>query len=84
MNERTRQLLVALKKVNQQVPAVVLGMLEGSLSPEKQIEFGSLLIELGQLMQGHGTEQPGRVIDAEPTSGNSPLEYQPPPRTPDA
>ncbi|MGH3630918.1 MAG: hypothetical protein ACRDRL_26175 [Sciscionella sp.] len=53
MTAETRHLLVALKAVNQQIPTVVLTLLDGSLSVERQVEFGRLLVELGELIRWH-------------------------------
>lgn len=65
MNRPTRELLAALAKLNQEVPTVVLGILDESLSPDKQVEFGGLLITAGELLQRHArTEQP-TVIDSD-------------------
>ena len=47
MTPDTRMLLAALSAMNQQIPAIAMRIIDDSLSHDKQIEFGNLLIELG-------------------------------------
>lgn len=53
MTRETRHLLAALAAINQQIPNVALRMLEESMSWQRQLEFGDLLIELGRAMHEH-------------------------------
>lgn len=64
MTRTTRELLAALARLNQEVPATVLGILDDSLSPEKQIEFGSLLIAAGEALQQHARTERGMVVES--------------------
>lgn len=65
MTTITRELLAALAALNQQVPGVVLGILDGSLSPDKQVEFGGLLISAGEALQRHARTERPTVIDSD-------------------
>lgn len=65
MNRPTRELLAALAKLNQEVPIVVLGILDESLSADKQVEFGGLLIAAGEALQGHARTARPTVIDSD-------------------
>lgn len=62
---KTRELLATMAKLNHAVPSVVLGILDDSLTPEKQIEFGDLLIETGRLLQDHAHVERALIIDSE-------------------
>lgn len=57
MNGETRELLGMLAKLNQAVPALVIGVLDDSLTPAKQAEFGELLVDAGQLMRAHAQQR---------------------------
>ena len=62
MNGETRELLGILAKLNQAVPGLVIGVLDDSLTPAKQAEFGELLVDAGQLLQEHA-QQRARVVE---------------------
>lgn len=64
MTRRTRELLATMAKLNQAVPAVVLGILDDSLTTAKQTEFGDLLIDVGRLVQEHAQVEWAPVIDS--------------------
>jgi hypothetical protein len=68
MTRATRELLTALAKVNQQVPTVALGILDESLSPDKQAEFGDLLIVAGEALRRHAQNE--RVVVVESGTGH--------------
>jgi hypothetical protein len=53
MTRETRTLLAALAAMNRQIPNVALRLLDESMSLQRQLEFGDLLIELGQAMHQH-------------------------------
>ena len=62
MNGETRELLGMLAKLNQAVPGLVLGVLDNTLTPAKQAEFGELLVDAGQLLQEHAQERT-RIVE---------------------
>jgi hypothetical protein len=64
MTRATRELLAALAKLNQEVPVVVLGILDESLPPDKQVEFGDLLITAGEGLRHHARNERPTVIDS--------------------
>lgn len=64
MIRETRELLAALSKLNREVPNVMLGIVDGSLPVEKQIEFGELLKLAGEAMQEHGRTERVQVIES--------------------
>jgi hypothetical protein len=66
---RTRELLASLASLNQQVPGVVLGILDASLPPAEQAEFGDLLIAAGERLREHARTERAEVIDSD-TSEN--------------
>lgn len=68
MTRTTRELLGMLAKLNQAVPEVVLGVLDDSLSPAKQAEFGELLVDAGHLVQDHAQGRT-KIIDSEACAG---------------
>jgi hypothetical protein len=57
-----------LAKLNQAVPDVVLTVLDDSLTPAKQAEFGELLVDAGHLVQDHAQERT-QVVESEPGTG---------------
>lgn len=61
MTRAVRELLATLAKLNQAVPQVALGIMDESLTPQQQIEFGGFLIEAGQLLQQHA-----HALDGDP------------------
>ena len=61
MTSETRELLGVLAKLNQAVPDLVLGVLDDSLTPAKQAEFGELLADAGQLLQEHARQRASMV-----------------------
>jgi hypothetical protein len=63
MIRETRELLAALAAMNEQIPAVCLGILDGSVSAEQQVAFGTLLIELGEVMQRHARTERTEVVE---------------------
>ncbi|HEX3649537.1 MAG TPA: hypothetical protein VHV49_14010 [Pseudonocardiaceae bacterium] len=63
MNDETRELLGVLAKLNQAVPSLVLGVLDNTLTPAKQAEFGELLVDAGQLLQEHAQER-AKIIES--------------------
>lgn len=63
LRQETRELLAVLGKLNQEVPGVALGILDGSLSVEKQVEFGALLVAAGELVRTYGWSQ-GLVVES--------------------
>lgn len=65
MTPTTRELLAALAKLNQQVPVVVLGILDESLSPDEQMEFGDLLIAAGDALREHARTERSMVVDSD-------------------
>lgn len=65
MTRATRELLAALARLNQEVPVVVLGILDESLPPGKQVEFGGLLITAGEALQQHARTERPTVIDGD-------------------
>lgn len=65
MTGPTRELLAALARLNQEVPTVVLGILDESLSPDKQAEFGDLLIAAGEALQRHARTERPTVVDSD-------------------
>lgn len=67
MTRTTRELLATMAKLNQAVPRVVLGILDDSLTVEKQVAFGDLLIETGQLLQDHARAE-RTIVDSEDVS----------------
>jgi hypothetical protein len=69
MIRETRQLLAALAAMNQQIPNVSLGIMDGSLPAERQIAFAELLIELGQAMRAHARAERAEVIDGHQVEG---------------
>jgi hypothetical protein len=71
MTHTTRELLGMVAKLNQAVPEVVLGVLDNSLTPAKQSEFGELLVDAGHLVQDHAQERT-KVIDSEACAGGLP------------
>jgi hypothetical protein len=68
MTRTTRELLGMLAKLNQAVPEMVLGVLDDSLTPAKQTEFGQLLVDAGHVVQDHARERT-KVIDSEACAG---------------
>lgn len=64
MTRATRELLAALAKLNQEVPVVVLGILDESLSPDQQAEFGDLLIAAGDALREHARTERAMVVDS--------------------
>lgn len=74
MTRSTRELLAALAALNQQVPSVVLGILDESLSSDKQVEFGGLLIAAGEALQRHARTERPTVIDSD--TGSKAVERQ--------
>lgn len=58
----TKALLSALAAINSKVPDVALALLEGRMTPQRQLEFADLLTELAELLRGHAS---GPVIPAE-------------------
>jgi hypothetical protein len=65
MTRTTRELLAALAVLNQEVPGVVLGILDHSLPPEKQVEFGRRLTDVGQALQRHAKADRPVVVDSD-------------------
>jgi hypothetical protein len=57
-----------LARLNQAVPEMVLAVLDDSLTPGKQAEFGELLVDAGRLVQDHAQERT-QIIDSEPGTG---------------
>lgn len=55
MHPETRQLLAALSAINREIPTVAMRIIDESLSTDKQIEFGNLLIELGAAVRENAT-----------------------------
>lgn len=53
MNGETRELLGMLAKLSEAVPGLVLRVLDDTLTPDKQAEFGELLVDAGRLLQDH-------------------------------
>lgn len=68
MNGGTRELLGMLVKLNQAVPGLVLGVLDDTLTPDKQAEFGELLVDAGQLLQEHAQERI-RIVESPDCAG---------------
>lgn len=68
MTGTTRELLAALAKLNQGIPGVVLGILDDSLSPQRQAEFGDLLIGAGRALRNHARTERTIVVDSESES----------------
>jgi hypothetical protein len=66
VNRETRELLAALDKLNRAIPHVLHGIWDGSLSADKQVEFGGLLIATGELLQEHARNERVTIIDSEP------------------
>lgn len=64
MTRATRELLAALARLNQEVPTIVLAILDDSLPPERQIEFGDLLIDAGKALQRHVWTERATVIES--------------------
>jgi hypothetical protein len=73
MTRETRNLLAALAAMNRQIPNVALRLLEESLSSQRQLEFGDLLIELGRAMHEHADREHSSENDIEHGS----LAFQP-------
>lgn len=65
MRGDTRRLLATMAKLNRAVPTVVLGILDDSLTVDRQIDFGDLLIERGRLLQDHARIERVPIIDSE-------------------
>jgi hypothetical protein len=65
----TRELLAALHKLNGVLPNVLLGIWGESLPPDKQVEFGDLLIAAGELLQEHARNVRATVVDSDGTTG---------------
>lgn len=65
MRRATRELLATMVKLNRAVPTVVLGIVDDSLTVDRQIDFGDLLIETGRLLQEHARVEQAPIIDSE-------------------
>lgn len=64
MTVTTRELLAALARLNREVPAIALGIADESLSPDKQSDFGDLLIAAGKALQHHARSERAVVVDS--------------------
>lgn len=62
----TKALLSALAAINGKVPDVALALLEGRMTPQRQLEFADLFTKLAELLRDHAaddfTRRPGTVI----------------------
>ncbi len=56
MDQKTEQLQAALTQVAGQLPGLVADIRNHTISPEEQVEFGKLLVRLGELVQLHAWE----------------------------
>lgn len=65
MTKTTRELLAALAMLNQEVPTVVLGILDDSLPPSKQAEFGQLLVDAGEVLRWHAETERRVIVDSD-------------------
>ncbi|HEX3648970.1 MAG TPA: hypothetical protein VHV49_11115 [Pseudonocardiaceae bacterium] len=65
MKRDTRELHATMVKLNRAVPTVVLGIVDDSLTVDRQIDFGDLLIETGRLLQEHARIERAPIIDSE-------------------
>ena len=65
MIRETRELLAALKRMNEKVPEVAVAIAGESLTVEEQTEFGGLLIELGEAVLEHARTERAAVIESE-------------------
>lgn len=70
MTQATLELLAALARLNREMPNVALGITDGSLPAEKQVEFGDLLITAGRAIQHHARTERGTVIDSHAASSD--------------
>jgi hypothetical protein len=68
VNSEMRRPLGVLAKLNQLVPEMVLGILDDTLTPAKQAEFGVLLVDAGNLVRDHAQERT-RTIDSDANAG---------------
>jgi hypothetical protein len=55
--EMTRAMVAALKAVNLEIPSTMEALSDGSMPVAKQLEFATLLIELGQLLADYADVQ---------------------------
>ena len=62
MIRETRGLLAALNKLNRALPNVMVGIWDESLPPDRQVEFGDLLIAAGELLQQHARSERPTII----------------------
>lgn len=53
MNDATRELLIALKEANDRIPRLSMEILDQTILPDSQCEFGARLVQLGELVQRH-------------------------------
>ncbi len=65
MRDETTALLNVLKKLDEAMATVMLGLLAESLPVEKQDEFGTLLIAAGELMQEHARTERPTIVDGD-------------------
>lgn len=56
-DEQTEALFASLRAVNERIPVLMVGLTDGSIEAARQVEFGRLLIRLGELIQEHGRER---------------------------
>jgi len=61
VNQKTIDLLQALKAVGEQIPSIAVEIADEKVSPADQAEFGDLLIRLGELVKLHAWEVRGHL-----------------------
>jgi hypothetical protein len=72
MVRTTRELLAALRSMNLAVPTIVVKIADESLPVADQVEFGALLVELGERVQAHAHQHRRLVVDSPDTSPSVP------------
>ena len=65
MDPETTDLVAALKTLQRQIPQVCLAMIHSQLDADQQIDFGDLLIQLGQLIQQHANDSNVFIIESD-------------------
>ena len=67
----TRELLAALHKLHQAMPNVLVGIWDGSLPPDKQVAFGDLLVDAGDLVREHARTERTTVVESASEAGDT-------------
>ncbi|MGH3623629.1 MAG: hypothetical protein ACRDQ5_17820 [Sciscionella sp.] len=63
MIRATRELLAALAAMNRKIPEMCLALMDDTLSPQRQAEFGELLIQLGEALREHARTERAEVVE---------------------